>query len=90
MNENTEPSVPWSAFKKYSSNSLGQVRYKDWDELRGVIYNTFGWYMKHLSEILELADYQSMTPDDFIRVCLNTGLETFKERYENVTRGDRL
>ena len=73
-----------------SENTLGQVRYKDWDELRGTVYNTFGWYMKHLSEILVLADYQGMTPDDLVREFLNEGLRIFKERYENVTRGDRL
>ena len=72
------------------SNSLGQVRYKDWDELRGTVYNTFGWYMKHLGEILEIAEYECMTPDDLVREFLNEGLRVYKERYENVTRGDKI
>ena len=75
---------------KAYDNSLGIVRYKDWDELRGTLYNTFGWYMKHLFTIQTLAEYEGLTPDQFVRECLNHGLETFKERYDNVTRGDRL
>lgn len=69
---------------------LAHIPYKQWDELRGALYNTFGWYMHHLTDILDLSEYENMTPDDFVRACLDHGLETFKERYENVTRGDRL
>ena len=46
--------------------------------------------MQHLYKIEELSQYESMTPDVFVIKCLNHGLETFQERYENVTRGDRI
>ena len=71
-------------------NSLAEVRYHDWDVLRGTIYDVFGWYMQHLYQIEELSQYENMTPDVFVIECLNHGLETFRERYENVTRGDRI
>lgn len=71
-------------------NSLKQVRYCDWDVMRGMLYDVFGWYMQNLSKIEELSQYENMTSDVFIIECLNHGLETFQERYENVTRGDRI
>lgn len=71
-------------------NTLGMVRYADWNCLRGALYDMFGWYMQHLYQIEELSQYESMTPDVFVIECLNHGLETFRERYENVTRGDRI
>ena len=69
---------------------LSEVRYKEWDELRGALYNVFAWYMHHQKEILELAHYEGQTPDRFIIGCLDHGMETYQERYENVTRGDRI
>ena len=71
-------------------NTLAQVKYSDWDVMRGSLYDVFGWYMHHLYQIEELSQYEGMTPDVFVIACLNHGLETFQERYENVTRGDRL
>ena len=71
-------------------NTLAQVRYCDWDVMRGALYDVFGWYMQHLYQIEELSQYENMTPDVFVIECLNHGLETYRDRYENVTRGDRI
>lgn len=71
-------------------NTLAQVKYCDWDCLRGALYDIFGWYMQNLSKIERLADFENESPDVFMISCLNHGLETFRERYENVTRGDRI
>ena len=71
-------------------NSLKQVRYCDWDVMRGMLYDVFGWYMQHLSDIERLADFENESPDEFVRHCLDHGLETYQERYYNVKRGDEL
>ena len=71
-------------------NTLAQVKYYDWSDMRGALYDVFGWYMQHLYQIEELSQYENMTPDVFVIACLNRGLEIYQERYKNVTRGDRL
>jgi len=73
-----------------SENTLGQVRYTDWDGLRLTIYDLIGWYMANLQKLERLSDYEGLTMETFVIECLNHGLETFDERYENCTRGDRL
>ena len=71
-------------------NTLAQVKYCDWDVMRGALYDVFGWYMQHLYQIEELSQYESMTPDVFLIACLDYGLNKRQELYENVTRGDRI
>lgn len=71
-------------------NTLGMVRYADWDCLRGALYDIFGWYMKHLQQIERLADFEEATPDVFMVSLLDHGLEIYQERYDNIKRGDEL
>ena len=71
-------------------NSLKQVRYCDWDILRGMLYDVFGWYMENLSEIDRLADLEVEEHDTFVMHCLKRGFKSYQHEYEDVKRGDEL
>ena len=71
-------------------NSLKQVRYCDWDVMRGMLYDVFGWYMQNISTIERFAEYENMTPDEFIRQCLSRGMTSYYGQYEGVKSGDEL
>lgn len=73
-----------------SDNSLKQVRYCDWDILRGMLYDVFGWYMENLSEIDRLSDLEVEEHDAFVMHCLKRGFKSYQHEYEDVKRGDEL
>lgn len=71
-------------------NSLKQVRYCDWDVMRGMLYDVFGWYMQNLSKIERLSDLEVDEHDQFVINCLKRGLQSYEDQYEGVKRGDEL
>ena len=73
-----------------TENSLKQVKYCDWDVMRGMLYDVFGWYMQNLTEIGRLANFEADSEDEFIRHCLERGLKSYQDQYEGVKRGDEL
>ena len=72
-----------------SGNSLSAVRYYDYDTMRAVLYDTFGWYMEHVSLITETAEKMNVSIDELFQ---DWRRRTVKEMEDltSAKRGDEL
>ena len=70
-------------------NSLSGVRYYDYDVLRAVLYDTFGWYMENVSLITETADKMNVSIDKLFQQWRKR-LEKEMEDMTAAKRGDRI
>ena len=70
-------------------NSLSGVRYYDYDVLRAVLYDSFGWYMEHISLITETADKMNVSIDELFQQWRKR-LEKEMEDMTAAKRGDRI
>lgn len=50
-----------------SGNSLSTVRYYDYDTMRAVLYDLFGWYMENVSLITETAEKMNVSIDELFQ-----------------------
>lgn len=50
-----------------SGNSLSMVRYYDYDTMRAVLYDLFGWYMENVSLITETAEKLNVSIDELFQ-----------------------
>ena len=70
-------------------NSLSGVRYYDYDVLRAVLYDTFGWYMENVSLITETAEKMNVSIDELFQQW-RSGLEKEMVDMTAAKRGDRI
>lgn len=70
-------------------NSLSGVRYYDYDTLRAVLYDTFGWYMENVSMITETAEKMNVSIDELFQQWRRR-MEKEMEDLTSAKRGDML
>lgn len=70
-------------------NSLSGVRYYDYDVFRAVLYDTFGWYMEHVSLITESAEKMNVSIDELFQQWRRR-MEKKMEDLTSAKRGDML
>lgn len=71
-------------------NTLSKVRYVDWDALRGLLYDEFGWYMENIHTIQRTADILDITPDVLMQRIRKKAIENMENVVSNIKRGDEL
>ena len=70
-------------------NSLSGVRYYDYDMLRAVLYDTFGWYMENVSLITETAEKMNVSIDELFQDWRRR-MTNEMEDITSAKRGDRI
>lgn len=70
-------------------NSLSTVRYYDYDTMRAVLYDTFGWYMENVSLITETAEKMNVSIDELFQSWRRRMVREMED-LTSAKRGDKL
>lgn len=72
-----------------SGNSLSTVRYYDYDTMRAVLYDLFGWYMENVSLITETAEKLNVSIDELFQDWRRRRIKEMED-ITSAKRGDEL